>query len=80
MGIKDAIAMRFRKLCAERGISYTQLARLAGITPSTVHSMLQEERRDISIVTVKKLCDGLDLCIVDFFDDDMFRNLSQEIQ
>lgn len=78
--IKDAIAERFRQLCAERGISYTQLARLAGVTPSTVYSMLQPKRRDVSAVTVKKLCDGLDLCIVDFYDCDFFRNLSPEIE
>ena len=78
--IKDAIAERFRKLCAERGISYTQLARLAGITPSTVYSLLQPERRDISIITIKKLCDGLDLCITDFFDNELFRALPPEIE
>ena len=78
--IKDAIAERFKQLCAERDISYTQLARLSGVTPSTVYSMLQQARRDISAVTVKKLCDGLDLCIVDFYDCDLFRNLPPEIE
>ena len=80
MKIKDAIAERFRQLCAERGISYTQLARLAGVTPSTVYSMLQPGRRDVSAITVKKLCDGLDLCIIDFYDCDLFRNLPPEIE
>ena len=78
--IKDAIVERFKQLCAERGISYTQLARLAGITPSTVYSMLQPERRDVSAVTVKKLCDGLGLSIIDFYDSDLFRNLLLEIE
>jgi len=78
--IKDAIADRFKQLCTERGISYTQLARLAGVTPSTVYSMLQSNRRDISAITVKKLCDGLDLCIIDFYDCDLFRNLPPEIE
>ena len=80
MKIKDAIAERFQQLCTERGISYMQLARLAGVTPSTVYSMLQLERRDVSAVTVKKLCDGLDLCIIDFYNCDLFRNLSPEIE
>ena len=79
MKIKDAITERFRQLCAERNISYTELARLAGVTPSTVYSMLQPERKDISAATVKKLCDGLDLYIADFFDCDLFRNLPPEI-
>ena len=80
INIKDAIAERFRQLCAERNISYTQLARLAGVTPSTVYSMLQQERRDMSVTTVKKLCDGLELCITDFFDDDLFRTLLPEVE
>lgn len=78
--IKDAIVERFRGLCAERDISFTQLARLAGMTPSTVYSMLEPERRDISAVTVKKLCDGLDISISDFFDCDLFRKLPPEIE
>lgn len=80
INIKDAIVERFRQLCGERNISYTELARLAGVTPSTVYSMLQPERRDISIVTVKKLCDGLDLSIIDFFDNEIFRSLLPEIE
>ncbi len=71
---------RFKQLCEERGISYTQLARLAGVTPSTVYSMLEPKRRDVSMVTVKKLCDGLDLSIVDFFDCDLFNRLPPEIE
>jgi transcriptional regulator with XRE-family HTH domain len=78
--IKDEIAERFRQLCAERGMSYTQLAQLAGVTPSTVYSVLQPERRDVSAVTVKELCDGLDLCIIDFYNCDLFRNFSPEIE
>jgi hypothetical protein len=42
--------------------------------------MLQPERRDISAVTVKKLCDGLELNIADFYNTDLFRNLPPEIE
>lgn len=37
-------------------------------------------RRDLSIITLKKLCDGLDMTITDFFDDDIFKSLEQEIK
>ena len=80
INIKEAIVERFRQLCAERNISYTQLARLAGMTPSTIYSMLKPERKEISTATVKKLCDGMDLNIVDFFDCDLFRSLPPEIE
>jgi len=79
--IKDAIVERFRQLCEEEyRISYTQLARLAGVSPSTVYSMLEPERRHVSVVTIKKLCDGLELSIIEFFDCDIFRDLPQEIE
>ena len=75
MKIKDAIAERFRQICSQRKISYTELARLSGVTPSTVYSMLEPKRRDVSAITVKKLCDGLDLFIADFYDCELFRTL-----
>ena len=42
--------------------------------------MLDPSRRDLSVITLKKLCDGLDMTISEFFDDDIFRTLEQEIQ
>ena len=80
INIKGAVIMRITQLCKERNISYTELARLAGITPSTVYSLMQPTRKDVGISTIKKICDGLDLPITDFFDTDTFRALMPEIQ
>lgn len=80
MSIKDAVVFRFKTVCKERGIKYNELANVSGVTPSTVYSLMDDSRRDVSVVTVKKLCDGLDMSISDFFDDDVFRNLEQEIK
>ena len=52
----------------------------SGVTPSTVYSMLDPSRRDLSVITLKKLCDGLEMTITEFFDDDIFKTLEQEIQ
>lgn len=79
MKVKDAIVIRFQQLCSERKISYTELARLAGITPSTVYSLLRPERRDVSAVIVKKLCDGLELSLAEFYDCAIFNTLPPEI-
>ena len=64
----------------ERNIKYNELATMSGVTPSTVYSMLNEERRDITITTIKKLCDGLDISLSKFFSDAIFDELDQEIQ
>jgi len=78
--IKDAIVYRFQEICKERNLKYNELATLAGVTPSTVYSMMDESRRDISVLTVKKLCDGLDIAVPDFFTSSVFYALEQEIK
>ena len=79
MLIKDVIVLRFKNICAERNIKYNELAVRSGVIPSTVYSMMDDRRRDLSVITLKKLCDGLDMTITEFFDDDIFRSLEQEI-
>ena len=79
MGIKNAVVNRFKNLCLEKNIKPNELATRSGVTPSTVYSMLDESRRNISIVLIKKLCDGLDISLKDFFDSDEFNLLEQEI-
>ncbi|MBO5059896.1 MAG: helix-turn-helix transcriptional regulator [Clostridia bacterium] len=80
MGIKRAVVTRIKALCKQKSIKPNTLATLSSVTPSTVYSMLDENRKDIGILVLKKLCDGLDITISDFFDDDIFKSLEQEIQ
>lgn len=80
MLIKDAVVLRLQSICKERNIRYNELATLSGVTPSTVYSLMSEERRDLSIITLKKLCDGLDMTVTEFFDNDIFKTLEQEIK
>ena len=80
MEVKYAVANRFKELCNERGIRYNELANIAGVTPSTVYSMMDTRRRDISVVTVKKLCDGLEITLGEFFSTPEFDALEQEIR
>ena len=80
MRMKEAIVKRFRQLCQDRNIKYNELATLSGVTPSTVYSMMDSRRKDVSVITVKKLCDGLEISIPDFFNDPLFDYLEQEIQ
>ena len=70
--IKDAIVLRLQQLCTERNIRYNELANRSGVTPSTVYSLMNPSRRDLSVITLKKLCDGLDMTITQFFDDPLF--------
>ena len=80
MSVKDAVAERFDSLCKERGIRLNELAIVSGVTPSTVYSMMDRRRRDISVITVKKLCDGLEMTLGEFFSVPVFDELEQEIK
>ena len=80
MDVKDAIVNRFLELCAERSMSVNELANISGVTPSTAYSMMDKTRRDISIRTIKKFCDGLEITLGEFFLTEEFNNLEQEIK
>jgi len=79
MKVKDIVALRFSEICKERGIKLNELANASGVTPSTVYSMMDESRRDVSITTIKKLCDGLGITLGEFFSASEFASLEQEI-
>jgi len=80
MELKEAIASRFSQLCIQRGITANELANRSGVTPSTVYSMMDPKRHDISTRTVKKLCDGLEISLGEFFCAPIFDDLEQEIK
>ncbi|NLM60907.1 MAG: transcriptional regulator, partial [Clostridiales bacterium] len=54
MGIKARVARRIEELCRSRNITINALANLSGLTPSTIYSLLDPQRKDIGIVTIKK--------------------------
>ena len=80
MCVKKAVVDRFRRICLEKGITINELANRSGVTPSTAYSMFDENRHDVSIITIKKFCDGLDISLKDFFGTDEFDSLEQELK
>ena len=79
MSVKDVVVERIRQLCAQRGIKANELANISGVTPSTVYSLLDRRRRAVSIITIKKLCDVLEISLGEFFSSPEFDQLEQEI-
>ena len=80
MRVKNAVVQRFTELCSKKNIAFNELANLSGVTPSTVYSMLDERRKDVSIRTITKLCDGLEIPLKDFFDSPLFAGLESELE
>lgn len=79
MCIKEAVINRINEICTDRGMAVNKLANLSGITPSTVYSVFDNDRKDIGIVLIKKICDGLEISLNDFFASEIFEFLDQEL-
>ena len=80
MTTKEAVAKRIIELCEERRIATNALANLSGVSPSTIYSMLNEKSQNPGVVSLKKLCDGLDITLRQFFDTPLFDDIEQEIK
>lgn len=80
MNTKEAIANRIIQLCNTRKIAINELAGISGVSPSTVYSILNEKSQNPGTVTIKKLCDGLEITLGEFFSTPEFDALEQEIQ
>ena len=80
MKTKEAVARRILDLYEERHIAINALATVSGVSPSTIYSMLNEKSKNPGVVSIKKLCDGLDISVREFFNCELFDDLEQEIQ
>ena len=80
MNTKNAVAERIIELCNQKNIAINALANISGISPSTLYSVLNEKSQNPGVVTIKKLCDGLDISLREFFNADIFDDIEQEIK
>ena len=75
-----AIKNRILRLSAERNISINKLATMCALPPSSVKNILYGRSVDPKILTIKKICDGLDMTLGEFFSTPEFDTLEQEIK
>ncbi len=80
MTLTDAIKMRISELCSTRNITLNKLANISGITQSTLNNIFHRDGNKPTVSTIKKICDGLEISLVDFFATDYFNELEQEIK
>ena len=80
MNTKEAVAKRILELCNQRNIAVNALANISGVSPSTIYSMLNEKSRNPGVVSIKKLCDGLEISVREFFDSELFDECEQGIK
>lgn len=80
MNIGEATKNRILELCDQNDISINKLSIISGVTQSTLNNIVSGRNNSTTISTIKKLCDGLNISIKEFFNSEIFDNLEQEIK
>jgi len=80
LSIGEAVRLRIIELCNENNITINKLATISGVTQSTLNNIIGGRNNSTTVSTIKKLCDGLNISIEDFFKSEYFKNLEQEIK
>ncbi len=77
---KEAVGLRIQELCAKRDLAVNGLAHQCGVSPSTIYSMLNAKSKNPGVVSIQKICDGLEISVREFFDSPLFEKLDPEIK
>jgi len=80
MNIGEAVRLRILELCNQHDITLNKLSNICGITQSTLNNIVSGRNNSTTVSTIKKICDGLELTIVEFFTSQLFEDLEQEIK
>ena len=76
----DAVRIRILQLCGERGLTINRLATLSALPPSSIKNILYGKSQNPKLLTIKLICDGLDITLGEFFSTPEFDALEQEIR
>lgn len=79
MKVNDAIVQRILQYCNERNLSINKLASLSMITQSTLNNIVNKYTKDVKLLTIIRICEGLQISVSEFFDCDLFENIDLEI-
>lgn len=80
MTIGSAVRQRVIELCNERNITVNKLSTMSGITQSTLNNIISGRNNSTTVSTIQKICDGLEISIIEFFNSPVFESLEQEIK
>ena len=65
-------------LLEKNNMSIHALAINSGVAPSTIKNILYGKSKNPGIVTIKMLCDGLNISLYEFFNTDEFKSTKLE--
>lgn len=77
--MKTAVIHRLNELIYQKNYTVNEVAIRSGVPPSTLKNILYGKSRNAGVVTIKKLCEGLEISIPEFFGDAIFADLEPEL-
>ena len=80
MDTYTATRNRILQLLGERRMSIHKLAMESAVPPSSIKNILYGKSVNPGIVTIKMLCDGFGISLLEFFNTEEFASLEQEIK
>ena len=80
MNTVTAVRNRILQLCGEREISINKLATICALPPSSIKNILYGKSQNPKLITIKMICDGLDITLGEFFATTEFDALDQEVK
>ena len=80
MNTYTATKNRLLELLGEHKMSIYKLAVESAVPPSSIKNILYGKSQNPGIVTLKMLCDGFGITLIEFFNTPAFAALEQEIK
>lgn len=79
MTISKAISTRIINICKEKDISINKLANSSFLTQSTLQSIVVGDSNNPKLLTISRVCYGLEITLEEFFSDDIFKDIDLNI-
>lgn len=78
MRISEAVSMKLLKICKDNQMSVNKLAMICCLTQSTVQNLIECNSKNPKLLTIVRICDGLNMSLEEFFNDEIFLNIDRE--
>ncbi|WP_051545910.1 helix-turn-helix domain-containing protein [Exiguobacterium marinum] len=70
--LNEAIIERMKELAAERNMTIHQVIQKGGLNQATISELMSGRTKHPKVSTIQKFCDGLNINLNDFFNDQRF--------
>ncbi len=78
MKLSEAISIKIQKICSTYNITPNKLANICCLTQSTVQNLVAGKSKNPKLLTIIRICEGLNITLKDFFDDEIFYKIERE--